>query len=184
MHTPHAESRFGTAGRAVRAAQAGAAGVLLLLLAACSTPDGTKTDSGTNPTDTTEQHVTEQLIGSWISNEPGTPHLNFASDGSVTGSDGCNGISTRFNVDGDTARLDPSMGTLMACQGVDDWLRGVKEVRIDGDELRVFDGSGAEIGTLHRTTSMPETDEDAGTGAEPGTNPEPGTAPDADSPAS
>ena len=92
----------------------------------------------------------ELFIGTWSSDEPGEPHLTFGNDGTVRGSDGCNGISTTFTSDGEIAVLKPFASTLKACSGVDDWLRGVSSVSLDGDIMEVSDSEGEAIGTLQR----------------------------------
>ncbi|WP_336660451.1 META domain-containing protein [Leucobacter sp. USHLN153] len=90
------------------------------------------------------------LIGTWKSDEKGNPHLTFTEDGKVQGSDGCNGISTTYKIDGDRVALEPFVSTLRACPGVDDWLRGVRELEFSGDALSVINGDGQSVGTLHK----------------------------------
>jgi heat shock protein HslJ len=91
----------------------------------------------------------EAVVGTWGSTAPQQPHLAF-TDGEVTGTDGCNGITTSYTVDGDTITLDRFMSTQKACTGVDTWLRHVRSVQVDGDVLIVLDASGEQIGTLDR----------------------------------
>lgn len=95
----------------------------------------------------------DDLIGTWTSDEKGNPTLTFDADGTVTGTDGCNGIVTAITVDGDRILIEETISTLRACIGVDDWLRGLREVAVDGDTLRVMDEDGTEIGTLAREDS-------------------------------
>ncbi len=94
--------------------------------------------------------VQEELLGTWTSDETGSPHLEFHEDGKVKGTDGCNGISTSYTIEGDRVMLKKFASTLKACEGVDDWLRGVREVSVDGDTLLVMNASGEEIGQLQR----------------------------------
>lgn len=92
----------------------------------------------------------EELLGSWSSEEKGKPSLDFQAGGLVTGTDGCNGIRTQYTVTEESAVLDRFVSTLKACVGVDDWLRGVREVEVEGDVLIVKDAEGEEIGQLQR----------------------------------
>ncbi|KTR81432.1 hypothetical protein NS354_12460 [Leucobacter chromiiresistens] len=90
------------------------------------------------------------VVGTWFSDEQGKPTLTFDDSGKVSGTDGCNGIGSTYAIDGDRVRIKSFVSTMMGCPGVDDWLRGVREVRLSGDELLVFNSSGDEIGTLQR----------------------------------
>jgi heat shock protein HslJ len=91
----------------------------------------------------------EAIIGTWGSTATEQPHLVF-DDGQVSGSDGCNGISSTYTVDGPTITIKPFMSTLRGCIGVDTWLRSVSTVEIDGDALLVRNAAGDQIGTLDR----------------------------------
>lgn len=118
------------------------------LLAGCSALNGgTNTDAGAGDDGMISQ---ADVVGTWISDEKGNPKLTFDESGTVTGTDGCNGINSTYTVEGDRALIESFASTLMACPGVDDWLRGVREVQLSGDELQVFNSSGTEIGTLQR----------------------------------
>lgn len=90
------------------------------------------------------------IIGEWGTDATGEPHLAFTDDGTVTGSDGCNGISSTYTVADDRVELAAFASTMKACQGVDDWLRGVRAVQIDGGSLVVLDATGTQIGELSR----------------------------------
>ncbi|MBM7832204.1 heat shock protein HslJ [Agromyces cerinus] len=96
------------------------------------------------------------FIGTWGTESTGTasgePFIVIAADGSASGSDGCNtfGGST-WTVDGDTIEFTPGVATLMACEGVDQWLNAKSTATVDGDTMTFYDESGAEIGTLPRT---------------------------------
>lgn len=95
----------------------------------------------------------EQLTGTWVSDDKGEPRLEFDGSGQVTGTDGCNGIMTTYKIDGDSARFEDFASTLMACEGVDDWLRGIRSVTVDGDTLIVSNDDGKKIGELERKSS-------------------------------
>lgn len=94
--------------------------------------------------------MAEALEGLWVSHENGRPHLDFRPDGTVAGSDGCNGIHTSYEVSEGVATLAPFLSTLKACGGVDTWLRKVHTVRTDEASLAVFDSEGTRIGSLVR----------------------------------
>jgi heat shock protein HslJ len=111
------------------------------LLSACAAGTGAGAGGAEDPSDA--------IVGTWGSTADKQPHLVF-DDGKVTGTDGCNGVSTTYTVEGDTVTLGRFMSTQMACTGVDTWLRAVHTVTIDGDALIVRNSSGDEIGTLER----------------------------------
>ncbi|MBP1326920.1 heat shock protein HslJ [Leucobacter exalbidus] len=104
----------------------------------------------TDPADTVAPPA--ELLGTWSSDAKGEPTPVFANEGAVTGTDGCNRISSTFTFNGERAVLAPFASTKMACQGVDDWLKGASEVALDGDVLQVFNNKGDEIGTLDRAS--------------------------------
>lgn len=110
-----------------------------------ASPDAT-TQEGTDEMDPQQ----EQVIGVWTSDEPGQPRLEFMENGRVEGTDGCNGIVSTYEVGEASITIDDFASTLMACKGVDDWLRGVHEVTIAGDEMTVMNAQGEEIGRLQR----------------------------------
>ena len=119
------------------------------LLAGCASlnADGSGTDGETGDAEMIEQ---SDVVGTWFSDEKGKPRLTFDESGKVSGSDGCNGIGSTYSIEGDRVLIESFVSTMMACPGVDDWLRKVREVQPSGDELQVFNSSGEEIGTLQR----------------------------------
>ena len=119
----------------------------IALLAGCAALNGggAGTDSGDD-----EMVAQSDVVGTWTSDEKGKPTLTFDDAGKVSGTDGCNGINSTYKVEGDRVLIESFASTLKACLGVDDWLRAVSEVQVSGDELQVFNDSGAEIGTLQR----------------------------------
>lgn len=123
-------------------------GAFALMGAACATgaPGGAPTSSSD------DDAVIEKLVGLWGEDSSGQPHLEFAADGTVHGSDGCNGITTTYSVNGDRVDLARFASTLKACPGVDDWMRGIRAVEVDGDVLVIKDASGAELGNLARAS--------------------------------
>ncbi|MGM7672206.1 META domain-containing protein [Microbacterium sp. A93] len=124
------------------------AGAVTLLVTACSTG----TEPGSAPTSSAEPDpaVVAELVGVWGEDAAGQPHLEFTEDGDVSGSDGCNGIFSTYTADDAHIELAQFASTLKACEGVDDWLRGVRAVEIDGDVLVVMDDAGEKIGELTR----------------------------------
>ena len=89
-------------------------------------------------------------VGTWGSEDAGSPNLTLVDDGTVSGTDGCNRLSGSWTQDGPTVTFERMISTLMACEGVDTWLSQVSTATLDGDVLTVLDQSGAEIGTLER----------------------------------
>lgn len=127
-------------------------GAFALLGTACATSTPGEAPTSTPEPNSEEAAVVEKLVGLWGENATGQPHLEFAADGTVTGSDGCNGVTTTYSVNGDRVDLAQFASTLKACPGVDGWMRGVRAVELDGDVLIVMDASGAELGNLTRSS--------------------------------
>jgi hypothetical protein len=97
------------------------------------------------------------LFGKWVPVAYAVstdPHVLFESDGTWTGSDGCNGGSGRWVVGADGEFLATSgPSTLMACEGalVPSWVAQATTAGLNADGwLLLFDASGAEIGRLAR----------------------------------
>ncbi|GAA1765294.1 META domain-containing protein [Agromyces humatus] len=84
----------------------------------------------------------------WGSEDEGQPHLTFAENGSVSGSDGCNRLAGNWTLTEGTITTDSLATTLMACDGVDTWLSGFATAVIDGDRLIVSGIDGEQIGEL------------------------------------
>ena len=79
--------------------------------------------------------------------------VEFAADGTWTGSDGCNGGSGRWTTDLAGSFLATSgASTLMACDGafVPSWVSTALLAGFDGDVLVLLDSGGAELGRLVR----------------------------------
>ena len=94
---------------------------------------------------------TPSVEGSWgDTDNSSAPSLDFASDGRVSGTDGCNRLMGFWTQDGAAVTLKDMASTLMACQGVDTWLSAAATAEIDGDTLALFNGNGDPIGTLQR----------------------------------
>lgn len=94
----------------------------------------------------------EDYVGAvFASTAKGEPFLEFAEDGTYSGSDGCNGIGGTYEATDDELVLSPGFSTLMACPDIDTWVRDAKSVKIDTDVLVIFNKGGEEIGTLSRS---------------------------------
>lgn len=82
------------------------------------------------------------------------PHVVFDSDGTWTGSDGCNGGSGRWAVGASGEFLATSgPSTLIYCEGapVPSWVAQATSAGVNADGwLLLFDASGTEIGRLSR----------------------------------
>lgn len=129
---------------------------LMALLTSCAANAGSDDTSSEEITEAPMSSTEEQVLGNWLSDEAGDPHLEFADDGTVSGSDGCNGLAGDYVVEEDQVSVKLGASTLKACQGVDDWLRGVKTVTVDGDTMQVMNADGDEIGQLQRSDAAAE----------------------------
>ncbi|WP_298040773.1 META domain-containing protein [uncultured Microbacterium sp.] len=130
---------------------AAATGALTMLLAACAPGQQSPGSAPTSTADDGAASIAEDIVGTWGTDAEAEPFLEFTEGGDVRGSDGCNGIHTTYTVEDDVVELAPYASTLMACMDVDDWLRGVRTVSIDGDTLTVMNDQGETIGELGRT---------------------------------
>ena len=89
--------------------------------------------------------------GTWGNTaDSNAPSLDFASDGRVTGTDGCNRLMGQWAQDGTLVTISNLASTRMFCQDVDTWLSAAFTAEIDGDTLAVFNEDGEPIGTLER----------------------------------
>jgi heat shock protein HslJ len=92
----------------------------------------------------------DSIATTWGSEEEGQPHVTFAEDGSVSGSDVCNQLAGNWSLSDETIVTDNLATTLKACDGVDTWLSGFATAVVDGDRLVVSGPDGEEIGVLQR----------------------------------
>lgn len=91
-------------------------------------------------------------LGTWGTADQSQPHLVIAADGTVSGSDGCNAMGGRWELDDDgTLEFDDMAMTLMACPGGDQTLNRLDSATVAGDTLTVFDDHGTVLATLPRT---------------------------------
>jgi len=92
----------------------------------------------------------DSVATTWGSEEEGQPHITFADDGSVSGSDGCNQLAGNWSLSDETIVTDNLATTMKACEGVDAWLSGFATAVIEGDRLIVSGPDGEQIGVLER----------------------------------
>ncbi len=117
--------------RFVRPVIAVAAALVLTALAGCSS-------SGSS------------FTGSWGEDTAGKPSLTIESDGTFHGNDGCNDMSGKGTISGDTFTFGPFASTLKACEGVTPWLNLAHTAKVDGDTLTVYKNGGDKLGTLDK----------------------------------
>ena len=119
-----------------------AATVLLAAAAALTACAGNSGSGGSGSNDP---------VGTWGDTKAaGEPSLVLASDGKLSGTDGCNQLSGAWTDDDDTITFDNVASTMMACEDVDTWLSKLSTGTVSGDTLTVYNARGKEIGTLER----------------------------------
>ncbi|MFB2597941.1 META domain-containing protein [Herbiconiux sp. P17] len=125
----------------------------VLALSACAS--GASTPSSTGGATEADPATEADLVGAWVTGEsyggPDVPFLDFADDGTWTGSDGCNGAQGEWAVAADgslTVSAGPS--TLIACDGVSlpGMLANAALAYVDGGSLVLADAEGAPVVTL------------------------------------
>jgi len=157
--------------RTLKIATFAAAGISMLVLSACGAGNGNGTVSpdespespsattdGTgsaNPGDPSGDLTPETLEGKWGANQAGEPFLEFNTDETVTGTDGCNGINSTYTIEGSTIHIEPWVTTAKGCPDIDTWLSEASTAEItdsneNADEMTFKDKDGKEIGTLIR----------------------------------
>ena len=98
--------------------------------------------------------ATSSVAGTWQEHpapEAGeVPELVLTANGELSGTDGCNSLAGGWTSSGATVTFSDVAATLMACEGVDEWLLDLSTGTISGDTLTILDASGAVIGELHR----------------------------------
>ncbi|SEA91943.1 META domain-containing protein [Leifsonia sp. 21MFCrub1.1] len=90
------------------------------------------------------------FTGDWGQVAPGKPSLTIKSDGSFSGTDGCNPLKGQGSISGDTFTFGPFASTLKACEGVTPWLNLAATAKVDGNTLTVYRSGDTKIGTLQR----------------------------------
>ncbi len=90
------------------------------------------------------------FTGTWGRDSPGQPTLTIKDDGTFSGNDGCNDMSGKGTISGDTFTFGPFATTQMACEGVRPWLNIASTAKIEGSTLVVYKNGGGKIGTLDK----------------------------------
>lgn len=120
---------------------------LSLGLVACGATSNEPGASQNNESETSV--VLQDPVGLWGSQEAQQPWLEFAEDGKLTGSDGCNRLVGSWKADGEKLDFGQLAGTRMFCEGVDDWLSGASSGElVEGEKMAIFNQDGKELGTL------------------------------------
>ena len=88
------------------------------------------------------------FTATWGSNATGQPNLTIKDDGTFSGTDGCNAMSGKGTVSGDTFTFGPFATTQKYCEGVNPWLNLAHTAKVDGNNLVVYKNGGEKIGTL------------------------------------
>ena len=90
-------------------------------------------------------------VGTWSQEAEDSPFLEFAEDGTLSGNDGCNNLGGDWTSPAageiETSRL---VGTMMYCEGVDDWLSAFHHATFTAESMTVYNIDNQEIGTLAR----------------------------------
>lgn len=119
------------------------AAIALLATAGCAT------NSQPNDDAPGDDVAAQDYVGtSWKAESSDKAHLEFAEDGTYTGSDGCNNLQGEYTATGDEITLSPGASTLIGCDDPGSWLFGASTVTVEGATLTVFDADGEQIGTL------------------------------------
>lgn len=95
----------------------------------------------------------ERVLGRWAPAVDGTKaFVEFKSDGTWTGSDGCNGNRGRWVASANAMLATSGASTLIACDGapVPNWLANTAVAARDVEFLVLFDANGAELGRLKK----------------------------------
>ena len=90
------------------------------------------------------------FTGTWGSSATGQPNLTIKDDGTFSGTDGCNALSGKGTISGDTFTFGPFASTQVACPGVHPWLNLAHTAKVDGSTLVVYKNGGEKIGTLDK----------------------------------
>jgi len=89
-------------------------------------------------------------IGYWVeSNSPDAPFLSIQADGRYTGNDGCNSLTGSWEqADDETVLFIGGAMTLMACDGVDQWLSQASQGRVRAGVMTLQSADGTVLGQL------------------------------------
>ncbi len=113
-----------------------AASVLALCLTACGSSDS----PAASPPE-----------GVWGTESEGQPWIDLGTDGSLSGSDGCNNLIGQWTEANGVVDFGAMGSTQMFCEGVDSWLSAAATATISGDKMTFTDARGDQIGVLTRS---------------------------------
>lgn len=94
-----------------------------------------------------------EFLGTWKSE---LQQIELTQEGRLAGTDGCNTISSSWKEQGGTISFSPVVSTRMDCTDpetgelIRSWILDAASGLVLEDELTIFDGSGAELGTMKR----------------------------------
>ncbi len=88
-------------------------------------------------------------VGQWGEIADRSTYLTILPDGTMQAHDGCNSMGGTWELEHGTVEFHDVFVTLVACSGLDVWLRPSTAV-VREDTLVVFDEDGDAIGTLPR----------------------------------
>ncbi|MWB97936.1 META domain-containing protein [Agromyces seonyuensis] len=113
---------------------------------------GTNSSASPDPSASAGAIAGTGYVGTWGEEADRSPYLVISTDGTYTGSDGCNRMTGRWEIDDDgSLEFDDPALTRMACEGVDQSLSRLDSATIEGDALVVRDDHDAVLATLPRT---------------------------------
>lgn len=126
--------------------------IALSALAGCASGQAGAGSDGGTASGAPSASDTPSAVGTWRAEDPGTAWLRIGDDGTVTGSDGCNGANGTAILTGDAVEFTMGLSTLKACSGVTLSFRALASGQLAGDTLTVRDRDGADLVELHRAT--------------------------------
>jgi len=127
------------------------AGVVLLALALVVTYLAVAWSPGFTLAVAAPAPPTDDPVGQWGEIGERSAYLTILEDGTVTGSDGCNGFSGTWSLTGGVVKFSDMVTSLMACPPRDTDLRGPAVTGVaKGDRLYVLDADGHVSGILPR----------------------------------
>jgi hypothetical protein len=90
------------------------------------------------------------FVGDWGQVAAGKPSLTISSDGSFSGSDGCNPVEGKGSISGDRFTFGPFASITQACIGVTPWLNLAHDAKVEDGRLVVYRTGGQRLGELDR----------------------------------
>lgn len=124
--------------------------LLVLALAACTSSSGASAAAPSAPAMLPGTTWTVVSVGGEFVDATNPPTMDFAADGALSGTTGCNQFSGTYTVDGSTLTVSPLNMTMMLCEGpVGDGealfapaIQGATAWAIDADGNLLLSGAG------------------------------------------